>query len=309
MITDTGDGVQYYAPTLASSNVTTLPPRIIDLKLHVFPSSPGDLAYFQFDYIIMQFVYGSDANELNPPSQFFIESKDLETGKTRGYVMNADQLPYQYWQRSIEDKNLDIIQGKIDPLPLGKSVFNARVRITPLNAKGKGFSSIFFIPSENLLFIENVNQELNPASLVLGKFWDLFSVTPEERYNRPKQMHIYLNVSDDDIKKDKELLGTDDYKYTALGDSKQINQQMFRWSVSESFTKLNQYDEFVDMSPREIEFINYLMDAINDVIFADTSFRGLGFNDPAVFKIAVENPRDHDDSIIIYVMRNTRWKM
>jgi len=185
---------------------------------------------------------------------------------------------------------------------------NARVTITPLNDTGKGKRSTFLMPTKDMNYLPQ-SQTLNNTVFVLANYWHLFSERPEEVLNRPKQMHIYLDVSDDDIKLDKELLAGDDYRFTAKGDYRIINDEMYRWSINKDSFKILSQEGFREMIPEEIIFIRHLINSFNDIFRRFITSRGIGQGTPVVFKLAAMNPKDHKDSIIIYLMKGKRWEI
>jgi hypothetical protein len=73
--------------------------------------------------------------------------------------------------------------------------------------------------------------------------------------------------------------------------------------------KIDENDDTKDMTMEEIEFIRHLLNSFNDIYMQRLDDIGQSVYEPHQFKIAVQNPRDHNDSIIIYIMRSKRWEI
>lgn len=296
-----------YAPTPVVKQATTPPPKVVALKFHVAPSSPLDGDIMNFEFIELGFGYQeSDKDGRSAASAFRIDIQDLDTDITKSYIQYAFNTPYYYWQRSVDN----ITDGQITDTEAAGGIVNARVTVTPVNDKSTGLRSTFILPLKDMDYITKDSWVTNPTTHVLAKYWHLYSMTPEEVYNRPKVMHIYMDTPREDILLDKEELNDTKWRYNTYGDYQEVNQEMFRWVIEDDnvFTKLV-YDEFITMQSEEIEFIEYLLESINDRYRRYVANSGLEPSDPVVFKIAVENPRDHDDSIIIYIMKGSRWQI
>lgn len=296
-----------YTASPSLPKATTPPPKVISLKFRPAPVNHNDRDVFSFDRVNLGFTYAtSDKANRSFADQFHIEIHDLENQVVKSYMQNAFAPVYPYWQRAFEEKTAEFEDVDIDD-----SIVNARVTITPINSKGQGKRSTFIMPMRDLLLITPEDAQRNPVSLVLAKYWHLFSEAPEEVHNRPKQMHIYIGSSNEDILLDKEELNDTKWRYNTIGNFKEVNQEMFRWVIQDEdvYTKLDKTDEFIPMTTEEIEFIEYLTDSFNDKYISYIANQGLTPIDTFVFKIAVENPRDHNDSIIIYLMKETRWHM
>jgi hypothetical protein len=290
--------------------MTTPPPKVVALGFHVAGSNAQDSEVIGFDTIVLNFSYSEqDRAERSSASQFMISISDLDTGVVKSYFIKAFVFPYYYWQRAQELKASNFSDENIDD-----AIVNARVTITPINDEGKGNRSTFLMPMKNLYNIGIYDMEKNPTTLILAKYWNLFSLTPGDIYNRPKVMHIYLNVSQDDIIRDKNMLNQEEYRYNTIGTYLETNQEMFRWVIQDedqgtSYTRLNQNDIFVDMTQKEIKYIKLILNSFNDIYRERVLAVGAQGSDPVVFKVSTENPRDHNDSIIIYVMKGTRWEI
>lgn len=299
-----------YVATPDLPTATTPPPKVMALKFHTAWVHPNDSDVFDFDTVLLDFVYAAiDKENRSNADQFHIRIRDLDTNVVKSYMQNSFEYPYQFWQRSVEKRanaDADDPEAEVDG-----AIVNARVTITPVNHKGVGKRSTFLLPLKDLAFINPATSEKNPTSLILAKFWHLYSKTPEDIYNRPKQIHIYVDVDDEIIVADKARQNEDDYRYNTIGNYKEVNQEMYRWTIKdrEVYQKLDDTDVFQDMSEEEKEFMDRLVQSVFDQYNFTNASRAKRVSDPDIFKIAVENPRDHSDSIIIYIMKGTSWEL
>lgn len=294
-----------YVPTPVVPKATTPPPKVVSLKFKPTPGNRNDDQDMNFDFLELGFGYSDvDKSQRSDASQFLVEIRDLDTGIKKSYIQKADEYPYIYWQRSQEAITSEFIEE-----PEGGKV-NARVTITPVNDMAQGNRSTFIMPMKDLHYVTPENSSSNNTTAVLAKFWNLFSRTPDDVKNRPKQMHIYIDVSEEEIRLDKESLFTEEWRYNTIGDYQSVNQEMYRWIVQPTaFQKINASDELVDMIPEEIIFIRYILNSFNDIYRRYVTGLHIGQSAPVVFKIAVQNPRDRDDNIIIYLMKGKRWEV
>jgi hypothetical protein len=296
--------IENYVPRPYIPVANTNPPQIIDLKFRGVTDYINDGLYYGFDTVEISFAFlQGDMDSRSAPTMYHFDIEDLETGIRKGYLMKANDRPYIYWQKAstVEPEEIEEVEN---------GIVNARIYITPINDFGKGPTSSFLMPMKNLKFISRWTLNLNPAHLILSKYWHLFSVNPEEKFNRPKTIHIYMDVADELILLDKEKLSQDDYAVNCIGNWKEVNNQLFRWVIGEeSNRKLDPSNNFIEMTEEENTFISLLLDSINDRYYTYLNSAGIRYGEPHVFKIAVMNPRDHDDSIIIYLMKGKRWEM
>jgi len=297
--------IHNFLPQPVIPKAFTLPPQIIDLNFKLAATNINDGWDYGFDTVEISFVF--DTNEMgnsSSPKMYYLDISDFENVENRkGYVIMADQKPYRYWQRLIEAE-----PGMEDTINGG--IVNGRLKITPINDMGAGPTSSFLMPMKNLNFIDRFIINENPATLILAKYWHLFSLTPEEIFNRPKVMHIYLDVPKEDVLFDKALLNNEAFAVNMIGNWKETNQQMYRWIINENENlKLNENNKFIQFTEEETEFIDLLLDSINDIYRSYLNSNGLSYGEPNVFKIAVINPRNHNDSIIIYLMKGKRWEI
>ena len=282
----------------------TNPPQIIDLKFRLATTYINDGWMYGFDTVEISFAFEADEmKNRSEPKMYHLDIEDLDTGARKGYIIMAADRPYMYWQRAAETE-----PGMEDSVEGG--IINGRVYITPINDFGQGPTSSFLMPMKDLLFIDRYSINRHSVSLVLASYWELFSLTPETKFNRPKSMHIYMDVSIDDVLLDKEELSKDEYAYNTIGNWNDINQQMYRWVINKGpMQKLNELDQFVDLTEKESEFIVKLLDSFNEIYRFYLNSNRIPQGNPHVFKLAVMNPRDHDDSIIIYFMKGKRWEI
>ena len=292
-----------YLNTPINNLYTSVPSKIQGLNFKVVPSSPFDDDYLDFEFIELKFIkVGSDKSEAE---MYLIEIKDLDTGIVKKYTQSITDKPYYYWQRTSE--YISEQEYITEPVPNG--IVNARVFITPINSYGSGPRSSFIVPLKDMNYITKETSNINPTSLILAKYWHLFSKNPDEIYNRPKVMHIYLDVDKNDILLDKAMFFDNEYRFDTIGTYEETNQEMFRWLVSDDYYKLDENDNFNLMLDEEKDFINNLIQSFLDLYRRDLSESGKASGDPHRFKISVENPADHSDSIIIYVLEGQRWQI
>ncbi len=303
----------YFHPTSLIPLATTPPPKVASLKFHISPGNPNDDEPYDFEFVEIDFVsYQSDADERSAATQYFLEVVNQDTGVVKRYVQYVNKPPFTYWQRSIEPA-LDPVASILDTGVTGEvvpeGIVNGLVYVTPFNDYEQGKTSKFFMPMKDLQFITTTNINRNPTNLILAKYWHLFSKTPEELENRPKQMHIYIGVSVSDVQLDIEKLGQPEYKYNTIGSSETVNNEMFRWVIQDHSMQKVTKDSVVDMTPEEIVYLRLIINSFSDIYRENINHRALNKGGPLMFKIASENPRDHDDSIIIYVMKGQRWEV
>jgi hypothetical protein len=292
-----------YSSVPFTKKATTLPPKVIDLKFRPFTKNRNDGDDIDFDFLRLTFTFDeADASSRSKPDTYLIDIRNLDTGITKSYVQPAAEINY-FWQRTLEARASDWTE-----VP-DEGEVNARITVTPLNDLGQGNRSTFLMPMKNMYYMPMYDEPGHNTTMVLAKYWYLFSKTPEEAFNRPKQMHIYLDVSDDDIINDRLLLSGVDYRYNTFGDYQVINSEMFRWVVQDNIFKVLREDGFENATLEEIEFLNLIINSFNDIYRSYVSDNGIGQGNPVVFKIAVKHPRDKNDSIIIYLMKGKSWEM
>jgi len=295
--------LENFIPKPFISTSTTTPPKIIDLKFKL-ETNLNDGWQYTFDTIEISFVFeNEDMNNSSRPKMYHIEIIDLDNeNNKKSYIIDAKDTPYKYWQRAVETE-----PGMEDSIEGG--IVNGRIFITPINDFGLGKTSSFLMPMKSLNFIDKFSINTNPTTLILAKYWHLFSKNPNTKYNRPKQMHIYVDVSFDKIYEDKYLLGKPKYAYDAIGDWSTINNEMYRWIINEGAMQKLTEDGIKNLTEEEIDFILKIIDSINDTYRLYLNSNRINQGDPHVFKIAIINPMDHNDSIIIYLMKGKRWEL
>ncbi|MCD6397185.1 MAG: hypothetical protein J7L71_06565 [Spirochaetaceae bacterium] len=303
----------YFHPTSLIPQATTPPPKVEALKFRIAPTNPNDSEPFDFEFVEIDFVsYEGNVKKRSEATQYFLEVVNQDTGIVKRYVQYVDQRPYTYWQRSVEpslDPEALLLGLGVTDAVAPEGIVNGLVYVTPFNDYKQGKTSKFFLPMKDLLFIPTSSINMNPTNLILAKYWHLFSKTPEELKNRPKQMHIYIGVPVSDVQLDIEELGQPEYQYNTIGSSTTINDEMFRWVIQDHSMQKVSKDGVVDMTAEEIIYLRLIIDSFGDMYRQNINHRGLGKGESLIFKIAVENPRDHDDSIIIYIMKGQRWEV
>jgi len=295
-------------PNRINKKATTFPPKIIDLKFKPLNNHYNDGDETLFDFIELTFVYDADDKDSRSDAdQFLIETYDIEAKEYKGYIQNAREIPYTYWQRSIEviAEFEEAIGNNIEG-----GITSAKVRITPINDKGFGKRSIFFLPLKNMNYISDMMFLNNPAMLVLSKFWHLYSPTPDIIKNRPKYMYVYIDVPPDDVYLDKQFLSGNEWDRTLIGNWNDTNQNTYRWILYEGdHLKIDENDALLEMTSEEIEFIRHLLNSINDILREYLNLNKIDQGEQYIFKVAIKNPLDHKDSIVLYLMRGKRWEI
>jgi hypothetical protein len=300
--------LNFFTNNPINKTATTLPPKVVDLKFRPAPGYYNDGDVMQFDFIELNFGYiSADVDSRSEPKQFFIQIQNLDTGEVKGFIQDAADMPYLLWQRTLEKYSEN---EEYTDIEIKNGVVNGKIKITPINDKGRGSSSVFFLPLNKLNYIGKMQHNTNPSSLVLSKFWHLYSLNPDNPINRPKTMYIYIDTDLETIISDKEKLFNDEWARTSPGDWKQTNQETFRWALYEGdFLRLDHLDTFQIMSEEEKSFLKYLIDSFNDIHMHYLNDNGIGQGAEYIFKIAVQNPMDHKDSIVIYIMRGKSWEI
>ncbi len=298
-----------YPPTPQVQQSVTAPPKAYDMKFYSEYVDPEDDFNWNPEKILFSFTFGEeDAEARSPAYEFLIEIENLDTGVVKSFVQLADVSVYRFWQRQAEVYTLspDNPEDEIDLLE--ESIVNSRIIVTPINDFGDGLKSTFILPFRDLTWTRSKDNVAEGTFSVMNTNWHLFSEDPDNRINRPKTMYIYLDVDESDIELDRLKLNREEYSYDSLTDYKTINNATYRWSVSGlDYRKLSK-DGWGDMNQEEKEFIVDLVQTMLPYYRNYITKEALLTDDDVVFKMAIENPDDNRDSIIIYLMKGTRWK-
>jgi hypothetical protein len=186
---------------------------------------------------------------------------------------------------------------------------NGKVTVTPFNDFGSGEPSTFFLPFKDMIWTRAKDNQTDQTFATLKKYWHLFSENPYDRINRPKTMYIYLDTPESDIEDDRVFLNHPQWEFTTMTDYRFINNKTYRWLIKEDAdNKKLTMDGWKKMTGEENEFIENLVQSMLPSYRTFVAKKGLSFNDPFVFKIAVENPMDNKDTIIIYLIKKMRWR-
>jgi hypothetical protein len=297
-----------YPPKPINSKDTTYPPKVVDLKFRAAPYIPTDGDAMTFDFIELFFVNAKiDSDSRSEADQYFIEIKDLDNNFFKAYVQNAFANPYILWQRSFE---IASDYGEFVDAEIEGGIVNAKIRLTPVNTFGEGKKSIFFLPLKDLKYSPKYNQSSSPTTLIISKYWDLYSPDPYNIYERPKYIYIYVDIDPEIALLDKIAKNDDKWKYTTLGYWKNVNQKTYRWILyNKKYYKIDENDNILFMSDIEIEYITNLIRSFNESYYAYLNENSIKLQDVHQFKIATENPADHQDSIIIYLMKGLKWRI
>ncbi len=294
-------------PTPLVKVCDTIPAQIVDMKIYPLKINPFDITRETSENIMFEFTYSEHGLEQTLPTHFLIELFDIDTQESKSSMISAVDGPYSLWTGFFEwwvnmEKELE---DTVDNMDLS----NYRAKVTPINDAGVGPSSIFFIPFRDTL-IENSSSGpcfYRNDTIVLN--WSLFSETPDERKNRPKVMHIYLDVTEDEVLNDRDLLSQDEYHFTGVGNWRTTNELQYRWLLNDSGSRKLTGTGWVDCTQQEEEFIVQLLKDMQPTYMHELAVRGLAYGDPIVFKALVENPTDNKDSIQIYLMKETTWEL
>jgi len=291
----------------------TTPPKAMDIKYYAeypdeFDDDAVNLEFINFSFTFFE----SDASQRSPAYSFLIDIKDLETGEVKSFMQLRNKPKYRYWQRSAEikkQKENEEITGEEDSREIRGAVVNARIYVTPVNDFGRGKTSTFILPFKNLSFTRSTNNMENLPNSILTKYWPLYSDTPYDRKNRPKIMYIYIGTSFADVELDKILLNESEYYFDSLTNYQTINSLTYRWVIhDDGYYKLDNTGWHSALT-EEQEFIETLVESMLPDYRDFLTASGTDFGEPHVYKVAVENPMDPQDTIIIYLMKDTRWQL
>ncbi len=287
---------------------STNPPKIYDMKYYSEYIDPNDDFNWNPEKVLFSFTFSqTDSMMRSPAYEFLIEIENLDTGVIKSFVQLADVYAYRFWQRQAEFYTESPESDEIDLLT--ESIVNSRIVVTPINDFGNGPTSTFVLPFRDLIWTRSKDNIAEGTFSVMNTNWDLFSVTPRLRLNRPKIMYIYLDVPEEDILADRILLGQPEWSFDSLSDSGQINSLTYRWSINNNTHKVLRTDGWFDQTQEEKTF---LIDLIQTMLPAWRDYltrKELAFSDGSIFKMGIENPYDNRDTILIYLMKGTRWQL
>ncbi len=296
-----------YPPRYQIQQSFTRPPKAQDIRFYSEYDDPIDDFNWNPEKIFFSFTFFTkEEQERSPAYEYLIEIENLETGVVKNFVQLHDKPYYRFWQRQAEVYTESPVGDEIDLTE--EAIVNSRITVTPVNDFGDGEKSIFLLPFKDMVWTRSKDNTAQETFAILNSNWNLFSEDPENRVNRPKIMYIYLDVPESDIELDRELLNTDPWFFDSLTDFKTINTRTFRWSVSDTSYRRLSKDGWKDADQEEQEFIIDLVQTMLPAYRDHVTTYGLTVSDPTMFKLAVENPRDSKDSVIIYLMKETRWR-
>jgi len=314
-----------YVPTPYVQKSRTPPPAAYDFKfIPIDINKINDI--FGQDNIKFSFTFKkSETQSLYPAYEFLIDAVDLdyvnEDGENKpseylkSFVQKAEKPIYIFWDRGAESNKLIYVQNPAMTriLPITNYGENMRIYVTPINDYGRGKTTTFLFPLKNLFFVLSGDTYNNPY-VILSHYWHLFSETPEDRKNRPKVMYMYLNVEKEIVENDRTLLSLPMYQFTSLTDYKYINDHTYRWLINQSgYFKLS-FDGWTESTEEEQEFIYEFLQSLISLYHDNLENYNLSSEEQritrqSVLKVGIENPRDPDDTIIIYFMEGTSWQM
>ncbi len=285
----------------------TTPPKAYDIKFYSEYIDPVDDFNWDPEKIFFSFTF--DEEELSnrsPAYEFLIEVENIDTGVIKNFVQLHDRSFYRFWQRQAEVYTESPIGDEIDLTE--EAIVNARIIVTPINDFGDGEPSVFLLPFRDMVWTRSKDNRAEGTFSVLNNNWALVSDTPEDRVNRPKIIYLYLDVSESDVVSDRRLLSKPEWAYNSLTNYKTINLLTYRWLINDTqhrkLTKLG----WTDSTTEEQEFITDLIQTMLPAYRDYMTNNNISADEPMMFKMAVENPRDNRDSVLIYLMKETRWQ-
>ncbi len=285
----------------------TNPPKAMDMRFYSEYEDPNDDFYWDPEKVLFGFTFYEDEDtDRSPAYEFLIEIENLDTGVVKNFVQLYNRPFYRFWQRQAELYTESPIGDEIDLTE--EAIVNSRIVVTPTNDFGVGEKSTFILPFKDLVWTRSKDNVAHGTFSILNKNWNLFSEEPENRVNRPKTMYIYLDVSKENIVEDRIELNLPEWQFSSLTDYRTVNDRTYRWLVEdEGLSKLSQYGWHTGTEDEQ----TFIIDLIQTMLPSYRDFltnNGLTLVTPHVFKMAVENPRDNRDTIIIYLMKGSRWR-
>jgi hypothetical protein len=297
---------QAYVPQSIYHSDTTTPPKVYDMKYYSEYPDPYDDEAWAPDHVLFSFTFDEADRDRSPAFGFLIEIQNIETGVIKSFIQLADKSYYRFWERGDEIRS-DYPIAPEEELK-EESIVNGKVKVIPFNDFGSGEPSTFFLPFKDMIWTRAKDNQTDQTFATLSKYWHLFSETPDERVNRPKTMYIYLDTPEPDVEDDRVFLNHPQWEHTTLTDYKYINDRTYRWLITEDAdNKKLTIDGWKIMTSEEDEFIENLVRSMLPSYRDHVAKKGLSFIDPFVLKVAVENPKDNKDTIIIYLIKKTRW--
>ncbi len=291
-----------YPVTTQIKDAWTPPAKVQDMKFYSEYADPNEDLYWNPEKVLFSFTFYEDEKEArSDPELFLIQSENLDTGEIQNFTQLYDKPYYRYWQRQDED-GADVDTSEY--------IINARVTITPVNDFGEGETSSFILPFKDLVWTRSKDNQAQETFSVLNRDWSLFSEDPTQRKSRPKLMYIYLDVDESIIEQDRIRLGTPQWEFDSIANnSDEINQNTYRWSVSDQGYRKLDRDGWDNMIQEEQTFITDLIQTMLPAYRDYLNIYGITQDKPHVFKMAIENPEDTRDTIIIYMMKGSQWEV
>ena len=294
----------------------TKPPRITDLKMHVNPFIPFESVLVDRSPFNLKLVYDrKDFRRRTPPDGYYVEATDIDRCTTNNFYMHENDKPFHLQDKS--DLIYKLYKEELynpdlpDEDQIPNSIINARLTITPINGNGAGPTSSFILPVRGLVGIDHRDLNQYPVTFFLNKYWNLFTPFPDDKYKQSKTMFIYLDVPEEVVESDKEKLLQPEWRVTTPHNNwKEISFNNYRWVINDQnqYTKLSA-DGWSFMTPDEIEFISTIIKVLSPLYKQELAIKKKDFNDPHVVKFLVPHPKDESDSIYIYIMKSSPWKL
>ncbi len=291
-----------YPPAHQLTKDWTSPPKIQDMKFYQEYEDTEDDRFWPPDKILYGFVfYEDDYEDRSLPDLFLLEMENLDTGEVQSSTQIYNESVYRLWQRQDEHKD--------DSVDTSGLIVNSRVTVTPVNDFGEGETSSFILPFKDLIWTRSKDNHGEETFGVLSQNWKLFSEEPNERENRSKVMYIYLDVPESDIELDRVLLGTEEWSFDSITDYKTVNERAYRWSVSDAGYRKLDRNGWANSTPEEQTFIVDIIQSMLPTYRDYLNQYSIAMDEPHVFKMAIENPTDNRDTIIIYLMKEKQWEV
>ncbi len=285
----------------------TTPPKAQDIKFYSEYVDPIDDFNWDPEKVLFGFTfYDQEQQDRSPAYQFLIEIENMDTGVIKNFVQLYNKPYYRFWQRQAETYTESPPEEEIDLAE--EAIVNGKITVVPVNDFGPGETSVFFLPFRDLVWTRAKDNQAQQTFAVLKSNWHLYSETPEERNHRSKIMYIYLDVSENLIELDRTKLSQPEWYFDSLTDYKIINDRAYRWLVQGSEYKRLDRNGWHTSTQEEEQYITDLVQTMLPSYREHLIANELTPADPFVFKMAVENPQDNKDTIIIYLMKETRWQ-
>jgi len=281
--------------------IGTVPPKVTSIKWSIDLNTFKDRYVLPWSPIILRVSSPNiSTKDRTPAENYHIRLMNIDTKETKSFICSADEI--RLWERYEEYSDNDFV----DPDTLKSLEQNLRVTVTPMNDNGLGPNSVFILPLANLISIGPNGVNNYPFETIFLNYWDNYC----SEGIKPNYMFLYLDTNQETIESDyNNYLKEEWFVTTPLKNWDKINKSTKRWSVSSS----GQYQTFNgvwnEMSSREIGFIDELRKYIGPIYQQHLTDKGISETDKTILKISFPDPMDQYNSIIMYVMKGTSWRI